>query len=95
MSDFVDIVAEYDTTPDLYAAVLRIEQDFPGELPVIIGLKAWALLDEQMQRDINDLLQALRRTRPDAARRRPGGRPMNDHRQQLEEALRSYRRGEL
>lgn len=56
---FADIVECYDDATDLYAAVVRIEQEHPDDLPVIIGMRAWALLDEEQQRKhFHSLLQA-------------------------------------
>ncbi|MCQ4043848.1 hypothetical protein ACFOSC_26635 [Streptantibioticus rubrisoli] len=56
---FDDIVAGYEQASPLYAAVLAMEQQHPGDLPVTIGLKAWSQLDEHQQRQcFNDLLQA-------------------------------------
>lgn len=56
---FADITSEYESDSPLYAAVLEMQQQNPDSLPVIIGLKAWAQLDEyQQSKHLSDLLQA-------------------------------------
>lgn len=56
---FADIASEYGCDGGLYAAVLEAQQHNPNELDVIIGMKAWAQLDEERQRqEFTDLLQA-------------------------------------
>ncbi|MEU9183353.1 hypothetical protein AB0D14_02045 [Streptomyces sp. NPDC048484] len=43
----------------MYRAVVQVEQQNPAEFPIIIGLKAWALLDGEQQRDsFKSLVQA-------------------------------------
>lgn len=44
---------------DLHAAVLQVQQRYPGELPAVTGMRAWSQLDEeQRRRHLTDLLQA-------------------------------------
>lgn len=57
-SRFADVIDGYHHS-DLYAAVLQTEQRHPNDLPVIVGVKAWAQLDgEQQEKHFTDLLQA-------------------------------------
>ncbi|MGW0779050.1 hypothetical protein ACWD01_36925 [Streptomyces sp. NPDC002835] len=43
----------------MYRPVVQLEQQDPTAFPVVIGLKAWALLDEEQQRERSkDLVQA-------------------------------------
>jgi hypothetical protein len=56
---FADITAEYDCDGGLYSAVLEVQQHNPDDLPVIVGIKAWAQLnDEQRLAEFPHLLQA-------------------------------------
>ncbi|MDX2696846.1 hypothetical protein [Streptomyces ipomoeae] len=55
---FADVVDAYSQS-DLYAAFLQVEQRYPGELPVVAGVRMWALLDaEQQARYTNEVLGA-------------------------------------
>ncbi|MEH0578954.1 hypothetical protein QBA54_31795 [Streptomyces sp. B21-108] len=55
---FADVVDGFHQS-DLYAAFLQVEQRYPGELPVVAGVRMWTLLDpEQQARHTNDVLGA-------------------------------------
>lgn len=56
---FRDIVDADAGLSPMYRAVVQVEQQNPTDLPVVIGIKAWTLLDEDQRRECtNDLLQA-------------------------------------
>jgi len=56
---FEDIVDADAGLSPMYRAVVQVEQQEPEQLPIVIGVKAWALLDAEQQREsFNDLLQA-------------------------------------
>lgn len=56
---FEEIIEADAGLSPMYRAVVQVEQQDPTQLPIIIGLKAWALLDPEQQRDsFKDLLQA-------------------------------------
>jgi hypothetical protein len=57
-TQFADVVDGFHHS-DLYAAFLQIEQRHPGELPVVAGVRMWALLDQEQQaRYTNQVLGA-------------------------------------
>jgi hypothetical protein len=57
-TQFADVVDGFHHS-DLYGAFLQIEQRYPGELPVVAGVRMWALLDrEQQARYTNEVLGA-------------------------------------
>lgn len=56
---FEEIIEADAGLSPIYRAVVQIEQQDPAALPVVIGLKAWALLDPEQQREsFKDLVQA-------------------------------------
>ncbi|MFJ2007378.1 hypothetical protein [Streptomyces chartreusis] len=56
--EFAEVVDGFHHS-DLYAAFLQVEQRYPGELPVVAGVRMWALLDvEQQARYTNEVLGA-------------------------------------
>lgn len=57
-TQFADVVDGFQQS-DLYAAFLQVEQRYPDELPVVAGVRMWALLDrEQQAQHTNDVLGA-------------------------------------
>lgn len=55
---FADVVDGFHQS-DLYAAFLQVEQRYPGELPVVAGVRMWGLLDrDQQARYTNEVLGA-------------------------------------
>ena len=57
-TQFADVVDGFQQS-DLYAAFLQVEQRYPDELPVVAGVRMWALLDtEQQARYTNEVLGA-------------------------------------
>ena len=57
-TQFADVVDGFQQS-DLYAAFLQVEQRYPDELPVVAGVRMWALLDrDQQAQHTNDVLGA-------------------------------------
>ncbi|GAA3853955.1 hypothetical protein GCM10023084_05230 [Streptomyces lacrimifluminis] len=57
-TQFADVVDGFQQS-DLYAAFLQVEQRYPDELPVVAGVRMWALLDrDQQARYTNEVLGA-------------------------------------
>ncbi|QXE36947.1 hypothetical protein KQY30_24800 [Streptomyces sp. GMY02] len=57
-AQFADVVSGFDES-DLYAAVMQSEQRHPGEQPVVVGARAWELLnDEQRETHLPELLHS-------------------------------------
>ncbi|MCI3272123.1 hypothetical protein [Streptomyces cylindrosporus] len=57
-TQFANVVDAFHHS-DLYAAFLQVEQRYPGELPVVAGVRMWGLLDgEQQARYTNEILGA-------------------------------------
>ncbi|MGI5436191.1 hypothetical protein ACQEV4_01415 [Streptomyces shenzhenensis] len=56
--EFAEVVDGFHQS-DLYGAFLQVEQRYPDELPVVAGVRMWALLDhEQQARYTNEVLGA-------------------------------------
>ncbi|MGW2044675.1 hypothetical protein ACWCPF_05760 [Streptomyces sp. NPDC001858] len=57
-TQFADVIDGFHQS-NLYAAFLQVEQRYPDELPVVAGVRMWALLDrEQQARYTNQVLGA-------------------------------------
>ncbi|MEU8855722.1 hypothetical protein AB0C48_13705 [Streptomyces sp. NPDC048556] len=70
---FEDIVDLDAGASPMYRAVVQAEQQDPDQFPIVIGAKAWALLDIDQQREsFNELLQAY----VDVVQHQRDGRPI-------------------
>lgn len=69
MSEFGEIAESYYTVSDLFGAVLRAEQEGVDLAPVIVGVRAWEMLDElQQHHSMRELLTGyVRMVRVDRA----------------------------
>lgn len=69
MGDFSEIVEGYYAVSDLFGAVLRAEQEGVDLAPVIVGVRAWSMLDDtQRQASMREVLTAyVRMVRIDKA----------------------------
>ncbi|MFG3110557.1 hypothetical protein [Streptomyces tendae] len=72
-TSFEDIVEADAGLSPMYRAVVQVEQQEPDQLPIVIGMKAWALLDPEQQREsFKDLLHAY----VDVVQHQRDGRPI-------------------
>lgn len=57
--DFTNLVADFHATSDLFGAVIRAEQEGTDLAPIIVGVRAWQMLDElQQHNSMRELLTA-------------------------------------
>lgn len=72
-TSFEDIVDVDAGVSPMYRAVIQAEQRNPDEFPIVIGVKAWKLLDPDQQREsLNELLHAY----VDVVQHQRDGRPI-------------------